>query len=224
MTNQIRTNRSSMFKLFYLKLIVLAFALGSFCKANPTLLVDQDFNVISVNGSSYQGGFLTSDSKLQLQSGVNKIAVEYEVVFDQDDEFDLIKSDTLVISFYATKNNHYVLNYLKPANSRAARLFAKNPMINILDHSGSHLKASSYFLGSKSEGFINQQTRPSLIGQKPIRITSEKSIDSTDSQLKSTPSKTNKAVTNAEQQLEYWWQRATPKQRQSFLKKVLNNE
>ncbi len=207
-----------------LLLLLLILCFSADCKASSTLLVDQDFNVISFNGVSYKSSFVTSDSKIKLNPGVNKIAIEYEVVFDHDDDFDLIKSDTVLVSFYANRNQNYVLSYLKPANPRAARIFAKNPTISILDQTGKNLKASSYFLGSKSESFINQQTKPSLRGQQPINIISNKNPRSTKKRPAVHSSKPDKPMTDVAEKLEFWWSKATPKQREAFLKKILNKE
>lgn len=206
---------------FYLTVIILTFCFSATTEASSYLSIDQDFNVVSVNGKSYNSGFITSDSKVKLRLGVNKIAIEYEVIFDHGDDFDLIKSETLLVSFYASRDKNYVLNYLRPANSRAARLFVKNPIINVLDNTGYQLKASSYFIGSKSDSFINQQTRPSITGQPPIRITSNKNPTKSKGNSTNLPQKQSDA--DAEERLNYWWRKATEKQRQSFLKKILND-
>jgi uncharacterized protein len=205
-----------MVKQIYSLLVMLILSFTIEANTSLTIAIDQDFNVISVNGKSYKSVFLATNSVVNLRNGVNKIAIEYEEVFDQYDEFELVKSDTFLISFYANNNKNYTLTYLKPANARAARVFAKNPIISIVDQTGALVRASSFFLGSKSEGFVNQQTRPSLIGQPAIRITSN------DKNIKQQARKKNnaEASANAEERLEFWWQKATPQQRQSFLDKI----
>ncbi len=208
--------QNTMIKILNLILLTLNFWLffPQYLAASPSLLIDQDFNVLSVNGKSFSDGFFSADSTVKLISGVNKIALEYEAVFEQEDDFDLVKSEVLLITFYAQHQDQYRLTYLKPSNARAARKFAGSPKLSIVSPDGNPIKFSSYFLASKSEGFVNQQTRPSLVGQPAIKITSKSNK----------PKSKAKQQPNPEERLEYWWRKATKQQRQSFLKKVSDKQ
>ena len=107
--------------MLYSTVFLLVSVLSESVMANSKLTVNEDFNVISVNGTSVEQKLFTNNNQVSLKSGINKIALIFEVVYENDDDFDIIKSDAFVISFYAKNHAQYLLKYLKSANSRAAR-------------------------------------------------------------------------------------------------------
>jgi len=196
-------------------LLFLIYSISSVLYAQSKLSVPEEFNVISINGSSVSSSLLQSNNNIKLRHGFNKIALEYEAVFDSENEdhFDIIKSDIFIVDFYVNKNDQYRARYLKQSNAKAARQFAKNPSISITDSQEKNIRLKQFFTASKSMSDIYQQTQINKDNQKTINI-------------QSVPNKKNQTNPNIEQQpnaenmLEYWWQQADEKQRQSFLKKV----
>jgi len=195
-------------------LLFLIYAISSALNAQSKLLIPEEFNVISVNGSPVSSSLLQSNHNIILHQGFNKIAIEYEAVFDSENEdhFDIIKSDVFIIDFYINKNDQYRARYLKQSNTKAARQFAKNPSITISDSQGKTIRMTQFFTASNSMSSINQQTQINQANQDTIIIRSESD--------KTSQKRLDKQQPNAEDMLGYWWQQANEKQRQSFLKKI----
>jgi len=190
---------------------------GSVLFAQSKLLIPEEFNVISINGSPVSSSLLQSGNNFELRLGINKIALEYEAVFDSENEdhFDIIKSDIFIIDFYINKDDQYRARYLKQSNAKAARRYVKSPLITISDSQEKNIRLKQFFTASNSITSINQQTRTNHNNQQAINIVSEPNKNKT--------IKSNKPQQpDAETMLHYWWQQADEKQRQSFLKKINN--
>ena len=207
--------------MLYSTVFLLVSVLSESVMANSKLTVNEDFNVISVNGTSVEQKLFTNNNQVSLKSGINKIALIFEVVYENDDDFDIIKSDAFVISFYAKNHAQYLLKYLKSANSRAARKYALNPIFSIEDIDGRLIQNKSRLLESNSESFVNQQTKPSLMGQTRLLITSDKTPQGNKNK---SPEDLRAINSNQDvdpvEMLDYWWLQASPKQRKSFLDKI----
>ncbi len=145
--------------------------------AQSRLLVAEDFNIISVNGKVFNNT-LTIDSRhlnLKLKTGINKIALQYEVAFKNTDKrFETVKSDVFIISLYLQNNRQYRLRYLKQANLKAARKYISNPQISVVDSQNKEIKIVHFFPSSQRLEQINQQTKRTIQKQSPIRIESAK--------------------------------------------------
>jgi len=205
----------AMNSFFKFSLFLLLVATSKQLIAQSSIEIPEDFNVISINGISHNKKLFSKKSGHSLIPGINKIALEYEVVYESNDtdDFDIITSEIFVMSFYVTANHKYKLQYLKQANSRAARRYSRNPVFKISDDRNNKVRTETWFLGSNSINFINQQTKPSVTGQSPLIITAKKKDNKTH------VTRTEKSV-NAEKMLEHWWSKASIEQRQSFLKKI----
>jgi len=197
-------------------LIFFSFLYSNLLGATPILQVTEKFVVVSVNGKSFSNGILARDAKIPLNIGINKIALRYKELFEGQygDDHDIISSDIFVIQTTINKDQTYTLQYLKPTDASAARRYAKEPIINIVDHQGHSMKVENTYLAAQSEGFVNQATRINIPAQQMISITSPKKI----AVQEPTDSTSEQAM--AEQMLMFWWNKADDKQRRAFLEQI----
>ena len=67
--------------MLYSTVFLLVSVLSESVMANSKLTVNEDFNVISVNGTSVEQKLFTNNNQVSLKSGINKIALIFEVVY-----------------------------------------------------------------------------------------------------------------------------------------------
>lgn len=197
-------------------LILTVIFLLLFCQpldAQSNLAVSKEFKVVSVNGNAYAGSLSSKASLLKLAMGVNKIAISYGSDFkNTNGDIETIKSNIFIVSFYLPSEGHYRLLHLKQSNLKAAQKFVKKPIINIINQQGTNVKLKQFFPTSQTISLIHQNTKNKLKTQQPIRLVSNQSSDKKQQKVD--------IIKDAESMLLFWWQQATPQQRQSFLKKV----
>ncbi len=181
--------------------------------AQSQLAIAKEFKVLSVNGKDHLPQSSLKTSLLKLNGGRNKIAISYGSIFENErGYFERIESKAFIISFYLPSDGQYRLLHLKQANLIAAKKFAQNPLVNIVNQQGESVKYRQFFPSSQSIDIIHQSTQKRLEMHQPIRLISKKSLNK-----KQEP---NISKEDAEAMLLFWWQQASPLQRQSFLNKI----
>ena len=195
--------------------------------ARAKLIIPQDFNLIAINGHRYSSPILQTTDTVPLAIGTNRIALEYEKLWDDDysESFSTVKSKVFLVQFSVNKDNNsqnetlFRLTYIKPYDMKASEKFAKNPRVNVLTPQSSTLNSQQSTPSIQRLSHIIQLTagvkshldRPILNSNKPIRITSNKNT------------RKQKDVSKQQDvsaQLDYWWSKATKEERKKFLEKI----
>ncbi len=194
------------------------FLLLLFCQsvvAQSHLLIGEEFRVTSVNGNAFSGRVLQKGNWLKLNPGLNKIATAYDVTFKNKygKNFGRIKSDIFILSFYLQVEGDYRLQYLKPANSKAAKKFIQNPIVSITDNQGNKIDSKQFFPDSQSLNLLHHNTVSKIEKQPSIQLISK-------APEAKTSDKNKPLQSDAEERLLFWWQQASQQQRQSFLDKI----
>jgi len=185
--------------------------------AAPTLLVTEKFIVISVNGKNFSSSIFESQAKVNLNKGINKIALKYKELFesnDDDDDHTVIDSDIFVIQMFIDKDQTYKLRYLRPMDASAARRYAREPIVSIVNQQGKNINVENIYLAAQSRGFVNQATRINTTSQTMINLTSPNKIVNT------ATANTDSSKPKAGQMLIFWWDQADEKQRKAFLEQI----
>lgn len=188
----------------------------------PSLQVAEAFNILAVNGSPYSKGLFKQQRLLSLRKGKNLIAFEYEEVFESedDDNFDIVKSAPFVAEFYVNQDGQYIQRLLKPSDLGAAKRFSQNPVFEIIETSdkGNPIKIAVRLrvLHGTGDSYLAQETR---LKQKPRLDLSHPSPKSGKKETVA-PTATNQTPSMASKMLKYWWQQATPAERQAFLSSI----
>jgi uncharacterized protein YccT (UPF0319 family) len=194
-------------------------------KANISLIIPEVFNIKSVNGQPFTQPLLQASNTITLNSGINKVALEFEAVYEDEDNdsFDIIKSDIFIINAYLQENQIYRLRFLKPKDSRAARKYVKQPLVDLFNQNGERTHHQQQFADTSAMSAIHRLTRKPIIKQAPIILTSKTINDATNpnqsghyERLRSSGDEPGTPLEN----LEYWWSQASSKEKKLFLESV----
>jgi len=199
-------------------LIFLSSMLSTSVTAIPSLHVTEKFVVVSVNGQSFSSGLFSNEARVPLKKGTNKIALRYKELFEESlgDDHEVVTSNIFVVRLSIQKEQIYTLQYLRPHDASAARRYAREPKISIIDSLGENIRVENIYLASQSTGFVNQATRINMPAQPMINITSPQKAASKNSNIPNSSTE----QTMAGQMLMFWWNKATPEQKQSFLDEI----
>lgn len=166
-----------------------------------TIDVPEIIQILSIDGKEQNSTFFgTRQHKQSLPAGEHVLSVRYSQLFNLNaDEHDIIKSKPLAIRFIAEAGKSYQLVTNAPKRYDAAKEFAKNPDIRLLDNMTGT---------SQSAVIIKSYAEASLVDS--IGKAFQNATD--DSPSSASPS-TN---TNHYQLLQEIWLKASPQERQAF--------
>ena len=204
-------------------LVLLTFPLVS--HGASQLNIAKAFNILAINGTSYSSGIFDQNRQLKLRVGKNLLVIEYEEEFESDDGdlSDFVKSDPFLLEIYLKNDKTYFQQIVKPANVKAAYQYAKQPLFEIVEMSKGKRVAPIPFklvaLASDKKAFLVQQSR--LRQNATLDLSHPDANSSSISNQSITSSLT--AQSNASRMLHYWWQQATPAERQAFLESISSN-
>ena len=200
-------------KLATLLLIFISFSLG----AAPKLTLSKAFNIIAVNGAEYESGIFSQSKTLSLNDGLNRVAIEYEEVFDGEDgdDFDVVKSGVFLLQLYAEPNSQLSQSFIKPSDASAAKRYIKNPMFSIKKQSGESVEFNLSPMQSDKLSYILDKTKLrqnaaidlSHLNSKKGKILQSKEAKQT---------KESQGSSRALQMLEYWWSQASEADKKAF--------
>ncbi|TQV87529.1 DUF2057 family protein [Aliikangiella coralliicola] len=211
-------------------LLILSVFLFSSVQAQPKLTIAESFNIKALNGKNYPSGLLNQNRQLSLRPGLNKLAIEFEEVYEDEDgeNFDIVKSDPYLLSIYLEKDGNYFQRFIKPVDASAAKRYILNPVFEVVKGDrNSKVKFQLRPLASDQTSFLISETRPrqkaavNLSHQnknsgsispnnKASILSGENSPQRPISQGRSMPTK----------MLHYWWQQASPEERKAFLQSI----
>jgi uncharacterized protein YccT (UPF0319 family) len=197
--------------------------------ATSHISIPEEFNLISLNGQEPSSSLIQSKRDITLHPGINLLALEYEAVFDDDenDSFDIITSDIFIVSVYVEANMSYQIRFLRPHMARAARIYATQSQVWFESSSGKTINHKQWFANTDSLSAIHRQTRKPLNRQAPIILKSEKPKTSEEENArlgKTGEKETNKAETLALSNLQYWWKKASPEEKRRFLRAIKDSD
>ncbi|PTQ89299.1 DUF2057 domain-containing protein [Agitococcus lubricus] len=102
--------------------------------SKATLDVPDMIQVLSIDGQEQSSFFGTRAMKLSLDAGEHVISVRYNQLFQLgSDDHDIVKSKPMVLRFTAQANGQYQLITTPPKRYDAAKEFAKQPDIKLID-------------------------------------------------------------------------------------------
>ncbi|HEX4910550.1 MAG TPA: DUF2057 family protein [Permianibacter sp.] len=190
------------------------------------LVVPEAFDVLQVNDAPF-GASLQREKRLTLAPGRHVIVLEYDQIFDGDfgDSHDRIRSKPFALVLTVT--NEAVLTVQNPnlTNGTEARRYAKAPTLRVFDAANRELPIQVQSVQSVGEGFVTPTTAATpapatLATPTPTAIPATPVTASAPAPATAEKS-TSPASTDPLQQLQYWWQQATPEQRAAFLQQIV---
>lgn len=163
-----------------------------------SLDVPETIHILSIDGKEQNSSFFGARNRQQvLTTGEHILSVRYSQLFNLTaDEHDIIKSKPLAIRFVAEAGKHYQLVADAPKRYEAAKEFAKNPTIRLVDKTTGN---------SQSAVLVKSYAEASLVD------TIGKAFQNSTDENQAATSHSNNA-----QLLQELWLKATPQERQAF--------
>jgi len=164
-----------------------------------TVDVPEIIQVLSIDGKEQNSTFFgTRQHKQSISTGEHVLSVRYSQLFNLTaDEHDILKSKPLAIRFVAEAGKSYQLVANAPKRYEAAKEFAKNPDIRLVDNSTGK---------SESAVIVKSYAEASLVDT--IGKAFQNSTEETNS--------VTSTKTNNYQLLQEIWLKASPQERQAF--------
>lgn len=209
-------------KLYTLVLIgILSSLLSLTSQASGTLKLAKEFNLIAINGEEYQSGLFGGHSEIKIRNGTNRLVIEFEEVYEgeDDDDFDVVKSGSFLLQFYAPEDAALTQSILRPKDVDAAKRFIKNPTFTIKDVSSRVVVHTLSPLQSDKLDFAVLKTKPRQ--NAAIDLSHPSSNQSKISTRKNTGNRVQKS--RALEMLNYWWSQASEEDKRAFKEALSDN-
>ena len=176
--------------------------------ASPTyhLLVPEEFEVLFVDGKAYTSSwFRKGVERVTMQKPLNEkhqLVLKFEQVFDDGDDFDIIRSKAFMLEFaYPDNIQELALDFAPFKQLKQAETFAKMPKLDVVIRKGQGagqklLVRTEYELEQRSwlDSFVEAQT--------------------------SDGDQSGSGKPDVLKQLKYWWQQADEQTKAAFLDAV----
>lgn len=121
--------------LIILMLFIPVSALPAVGSPRATIEIPEAFNLKYVDGECYKRPLFSSgDVVLELAPGSYQLIIEYEEIWELNaDDHERIVSEPLSVTFVAEGGRPYLLRYPDLDSVKAATVFAKAPVVAIVD-------------------------------------------------------------------------------------------
>ncbi|MCW8878547.1 MAG: DUF2057 domain-containing protein [Kangiellaceae bacterium] len=204
----------NLLKLF---LIAITAICTEIALASPSITFAREFNIRAINGVEYSSGLIDQDRKVSLRKGLNRIVLEFEEVYEgeDNDDFDVVKSGWYLLQI-RLDDKPYVQKITRPADASAAKKYIKNPIFEIVDHSTN--TRLNYKLSPIASDKLDYAISKSRLRQNDAILISHPATKS--ASINTHKNSLSVSQSTASQMLDYWWQQATPQEREAFLRKV----
>jgi uncharacterized protein YccT (UPF0319 family) len=196
-----------------LALVVVSFSLSSYgLAAQLDFLIPEDFDIKFVNGEDYKAPLFqtkTIQTVAVSSSAQQQIVLVYSQVFDDGEDFDVVKSKPFMLEFKTGKTADITIAYKVPNDYDSAKAFAKKPELDIVQAGVSLGPTLSYDVDRRSwlESFVApRQSAP--VTNEPAEFASINpgaKLPDSDSALA---------------QLFFWWNSASVSERDTFLQHI----
>ncbi len=218
----------NMFRFFLLVGLIMTSAMSF---ASVTLYYPEDFDVLVVNGEEYKSTWVSKNKgKLDLDTDLasQQVVMRYRQVFDDGDDFDVVKSKAFSIEFKLVAGmDQLYLVFDQPSDADAAKRYAKKPEVGLSsiepqkrqkkmlsEAAGSSLVSVTlaYDVDQRSwlESFVSSDSSSSsgVVVSQPVAEIGQASDE--------VPRPKQSAIS----QLFFWWDQASASERETFLNHV----
>ncbi|WP_196137982.1 DUF2057 family protein [Aliikangiella sp. G2MR2-5] len=215
-----------------------------FAQAKTTLSIAEEFNILAVNGEAAKQFFFGQNRRLELKSGLNRIVLQFEAVYegDTEDDFDIVRSSPYLLQVYLNKDTSYMQSLVKPGDAISARKFIKNPLFrirrlnskktdvssDIVNISDKDIPFNFSLLQSDKQDYLVASTklRPnasidlSYSKDDASKLSSLQPISGPESESAPPTSKVSNSKSRALDMLVYWWAQASAEEKEAFLNSI----
>lgn len=188
------------------------------------LVIPEPFDVLQVNDAAF-GATLQREKRLTLAPGRHVIVLEYDQIFDADfgDSHDRIESKPFALVLTVADESVLTVQDPQLRSGDEARRYAKAPSLRVFDQAKREHTVQLLPVQAVGDAFVTPSaavpTPPvaaSAPAVAPVAAPSPTAAIAPQA-AQPAPSASNDPL----QQLQYWWQRATPEQRAAFLQQIV---
>lgn len=198
-----------LFRKLLLLMSAVVFSVGVF-SLDAKILIPEDFDIQVVNGKEYSAPLFQKKSVqvvvLDATRDRQQIVVRYSQVFDDGDDFDVVKSKPFMFEFKVGATTQLKLEFQAPSDYAEARVFAKNPVVSVVSDDKKVPVVHSYDVEQKAwlASFVTPQEQSTALAEDVV-------VSKPASELKKV---------SPVSQLFYWWDQASEAERETFLRHV----
>ncbi|QBY05812.1 DUF2057 domain-containing protein [Thalassotalea sp. HSM 43] len=199
------------FNTIYKPLLAMALLFSSALSATE-LVVPDTFSVLRVNGEEHSTSFFARESKVTLEPGQNVVVLKYSELFDDDmeDHHTTIRSKPFILLFSIAGDEQLTFSYTKPIDSDSAKLFAKDPQVQLIDSQGKAIAMVNQSLASYEDEVMREtMNRRQQIVKKSLQSEQAPVANQSPQSLS---------------MLKYWWQQASQQDKEAFLQYLEEQE
>lgn len=207
--------------------MVMVFLLGlAACQSNPTyqaypgpaksakeearVLIPQEFNLLNVNGNSYNQPLIGHGTIVKLLPGSHKIVIKYLDFWDISSETsERVASQPFLLAFDAKAGENYRIEFRELKDVKAAKAFAKHPEVSLVNAATNSPIAAEVRYQLEDKGLI-ASFMDSLSATEKKQPAAES--DTEENRVKGQ---------TALEMLKYWWQKADAQQQEDFMKWIV---
>ena len=193
------------------------------------LTIPESFDVIKVDGNTYDESLFVLDKQLVLGRGSHTLELQYDEYFEDPDSDGhvFIKSEPFLITFTVSDNQDLILSRPPFDDESSARIYAEKPKVLIKNTAnvitelpGTKVPTEKLLTHTQLE--VNSSTELPPI-QETTMVATEVFIDDSSTQASQIANKSrNKLKTRPDVSLDklimlkYWWQQASAEEREGF--------
>ena len=191
----------------------------SFVSYANEIYIPSSITVLSVNGKVHSLNFFSTSTTLTVESGKNSIVLQYKELFedDENDDHATIKSKPFIVIFTIENDDDLVLTHENIIDEERARLFVKQPTVDIYSSKGDKLNIylKDYDLYQAEVMYKHTQHQSSFA----------KVVNNNESSMQNNHFVQKANVTNGKNaggndyaltMLKYWWNQASKDQKEQF--------
>lgn len=183
-----------------------------------TIHFPEELVPLQVDERVIEQSFFSRVDDIELAPGTYKLKLKYTDLYEQGyDSHTTVDSEPFWVQVTVDEGKDYDVVFNRADNAVAAKIFAESPQVSIKPH-GSALAEPLSVLNSTQVNTAPEvkQVAPAQVATATVAVgkatTLPAKAPSNHAAMQKTPS--------AAAMLDFWWQQASPQERQAFLKKV----
>jgi hypothetical protein len=207
--------------------LILTFFLAG-CQSQPTfqgypgpakpaneegrVFIAKAFNLLNVDGDSYNQPLLGNNTLVKLLPGSHKIVIKYVDYWSVGPDTDeRVASQPILVAFTAKAGENYLISAPELIDAKAAMAYAKNPQVDIINKNTKTSVATDIQYQLKDKGLV-------------AAFVDSLSPDPTPASAPESPnSDISDQAEPALDMLKYWWQKANTQQQDDFMQWTKEN-
>lgn len=183
-----------------------------------TIYFPEELVPLQVGERVIEQSFFSRVDDLELAPGTYKLKLKYTDLYELGyDDHKVIESEPFWVQLKVDEGKNYDMVFNRAENAVAAEVFAKSPKVSIKSHNSALAEPLSILSSNQISA------APEVKQVAPAQVTTATVATGNATTLPAKAPSNHAAMQqspSAAAMLDFWWQQASPQERQAFLKKV----